>query len=185
MTGRRCATAVVAAGLLGLLGGCGSDTDDSTSGDGDAAAASPTAAAGDETAGAEEAELADGPADGGAPAVVTVDGQTYPSNPALGFEGGSCKVNDDPARPGGAFVAYFAATGERVQLSFLSPSSDDSSADDVFRGSLGIGADLAWSVESLDPWPWTGSASSAISASLTMEDKDGNPAEVTIDITCP
>jgi hypothetical protein len=174
----------MAAGLLGLLGGCGSDADDSTSGDGDAAVGSATAAAGDDTAGTEGAELADGPSDAGAPAVVTVDGQTYPSNPALGFEGGACKINDDPARPGGVFVQYFAATGEHVGLTFRAPN-EGSSDDDVLRGFLGIGADLTWSVESLDPWPWTGSDSSTISASFTMEDQDGNPAKVTIDITCP
>lgn len=185
MDRRRWATAAVAAALLGLLGGCGSDADDPAPGDdGDAAASETTDVdAGDDAAGTAAAGVAEGAAD----AVVSVDGQDYPADPALGFTGGACRVNEDPDRPGQAFVAYFAASGERVELSFLAPLSDmsDASDEDPYLGSLNIGGTLDLSLGSSDPWPWTDDAGSTISGSLTMEEPDGSPAEVAFDITCP
>lgn len=189
MDRRRWATAAVAAALLGLLGGCGSDADDPAPGDdGDAAASDTTdVGAGDDAAGTAGSGGADTSADGEAPAVVTVDGQDYPADPALGFEGGACRINEDPERPGRAFVAYFAASGERVELSFLAPLSDmsDASDEDPYLASLGIGGTLELSLGSSEPWPWTDDAGSAISGSFTMEEPDGSPAEVAFDITCP
>ncbi len=185
MNPRRCGTAIVAAALLGLLAGCGGDTDDTTSGDAGGAPPDPMdAGVGNDADGTDDTGVADGSGDAEVPAMITVDGQAHPSDPALGFMGGACRIND-PDRPGRDFVAYFAESGERVEVSFLSPSDIEGSSDGVFRGSLGIGGRQEWSVESPEPWPWTGADSSTILAALSMEDPDGNPAEVTIDITCP
>jgi hypothetical protein len=185
MDRRRWGTAAVAAAVLALLVGCGSDADNPTSGDDAAADAADTADVGteDDAGGTTAAGVADGAAD----AVVSVDGQDYPSDPVLGFEGGACRINEDPDRPGRAFVAYFAASGERVELSFLAPLSDmsDASDEDPFLGSLNIGGTLELSLGSSEPWPWTDGDGSTISGAFTMEDRDGNPAEVTFDITCP
>jgi hypothetical protein len=188
MDRRRSASAVIAAALLGLLGGCGSDAADTISDEvNDEAAAETTGAGTKEDTAGSDAAVEDGPSDAGAPAVVTVDGQDYPADPALGFAGGACRVNEDPDRPGRAFVAYFAASGERVELSFLAPLSDmsDASDEDPFLGSLNIGGTLELSLASSEPWPWTDDGGSMISGSFTMEDRDGNPAEVTFDIACP
>jgi hypothetical protein len=175
--------------VLALLVGCGSDADNPTSGDDAAADAADTADVGteDDVGGTAAAGVADAAAEGAAPAVVTVDGADYPSDPVLGFEGGACRINEDPERPGRAFVAYFAASGERVELSFLAPLSDMSDApdEDPFLGSLNIGGALELTLGSSEPWPWTDDAGSTISGSFTMEDADGNPVEVTFDITCP
>jgi hypothetical protein len=150
MDRRRWAGAVVAGALLGLLAGCGDDADDTTSGADNDAAASDIAGTADDTAGTDGADEADGPSDAETPAVVTVDGQDYPADPALGYAGGACRINEDPDRPGRAFVAYFAASGERVELSFLAPLSDRSDAadEDPFLGSLSIGGTLELSLGS-------------------------------------
>jgi hypothetical protein len=187
MDRRRWASAVVAGALLGLLTGCGEDADDTTSGDDNDAAASDIAGTADDTAGTDGADLADGPTDAVTPAVVTVDGQAYPADPALGYAGGACRINEDPDRPGRAFVAYFAASGERVELSFLAPLADGSDApdEDPYLGSLGIGGTMELSLATSEPWPWTDDGGSTISGSFTMEDPEGAPAEVSFDIACP
>jgi|GEM_PF-4910440 len=181
---RRRVNAVITATLLGLLAGCGGDTDGTATGD---AATSPDTVDAGVEADADSTDGAgtgDGPVAGASPAVVTVDGQPHPSDPDLGFMGGACRIND-PEGPGRDFVAYFADSGERVEVSFLSPSDIEGSTDEVFRGSLSIGGEQQWSVESADPWPWTAGGSSTISVALSMEDRNGTAAEVTIDITCP
>jgi hypothetical protein len=177
----RWAGAVLVGALLGLLAGCADDVDDTTTSgvDNDASAS--------DTAGTDGADVADGPSATETPAVVTVDGQDYPADPALGYEGGACRINEDPDRPGRAFVAYFAASGERVELSFLAPLSDRSDAadEDPFLGSLSIGGTLELLLGTSEPWPWTDDGGSTISGSFTMEDPDGTPVEVTFDIVCP
>jgi hypothetical protein len=170
-------TVVVGVALLGLLGGCTGDADDMIP---DGAGAADDTEPVDTGAGDDA-----GSTDGAAVAVITVDGRAYPADASLGFTGGACRIDEDPDRPGAAFVAYFAASGERVEFSLLQGSDEGSgSGDEVFRGSLGIGGDSQWRVESTEPWPGLDGDRSTAAGSLTMGDPDGNAVEVTYDITC-
>ena len=113
---------------------------------------------------------------------MAVDGEEYPVTTIQ-----TCDTTGDPKRNTDLTLYGYAASGERVELTFMHQPADESPAGtEQYYGSLGLSSGSAghWQSQSSEPWSFLSGDRSSVNGSVTMDDTEGQSVDVTFDITC-